>query len=230
MECHEIVVWLETEKLRALEKALAQEGHSATGLLQERLIQLYEETVPAPEQRKIAERLAEENRQEELLRLASRRFAAVRVTEDGAARCFELDGYRTLLQLANACSSAFQRKKDGAEHPIRLPFYQMAFQKPIEISEDTYQEHCRQAGGTPNVTLTADIDCDAKTLAVETELGELRYPLDTVVKAVRAAYRKQGLRPEGYQARLMEQLEKLCPSQPGHAPGPSEAGGPEIQM
>ena len=69
-----------------------------------------------------------------------------------------------------------------------------------------------------------------KNQALEEELGELRYPLDTVVKAVRAAYRKQGLRPEGYQARLMEQLEKLCPSQPGHAPGPSEAGGPEIQM
>lgn len=84
----------------------------------------------------------------------------------------------------------------------------MAFQNPVEISVDAYREHCRQAGSSPNVTLTADIDCDAKTLVVETELGELRYPLDTVVKAVKAAYRKQGLRAEGYQARLMEQLDR----------------------
>lgn len=230
MDSREVVVWLEKEKLYALEKALAQEGHSTTGLLQERLIQLYEETVPLPEQRQIAERLAEQERQEELERLAARRFAAVRVTEDGMTRCFELEGYNTLLHLVNACSGAYQRKKDGAEHPVRLPFYQMAFQNPIEISSDAYREHCRQAGSSPNVTLTADIDCDAKTLVVETELGELRYPLDTVVKAVKAAYRKQGLRAEGYLARLMAQLEKLCPSQPGQAPAPSETGGPEIQM
>lgn len=41
-------------------------------------------------------------------RLAARRFAAVRVTEDSAARCFELEGYNTLLHIANAYSGAYQ--------------------------------------------------------------------------------------------------------------------------
>ena len=60
MECKEIAVWLEAEKLRALEKALAQDGNSTTSLLQERLCQMYEETVPLPEQQRIAELLAEQ--------------------------------------------------------------------------------------------------------------------------------------------------------------------------
>lgn len=230
MDCREISVWLEREKLHALEKALAQEGHSTTGLLQERLIQLYEETVPLAEQQQITAQMEEQERQEELNRLAARRFAAVRVTEDSVARCFELEGYNTLLNLANACSSAYQQKKDGAEHPVRLPFYQMAFQKAIEISADAYQEHCRQAGSSPNVTLTADIDCDTKTLVVETEIGALRYSMDTVVKAVMAAYRKQGLRAEQYQARLMEQLEKLCPSRSNQEAVATEGCGQELRL
>lgn len=226
----EVVVWLEEEKLHALEKALAQEGGSATSLLQERLCQMYEETVPLPEQQRIAELLAEQERQEELRRIAARRFAAVRVTEDGVSRCFELDGYNSLLGLANACSTAYQRRQMDAEHPTRLPFYQMAFQNPVEISGEVYMDHCRQAAGSPNVTLTADIDCDGQTLTVETEAGELRYPLDAVVKSLRAAYKKQGLRPEKYEARLMEQLERRCPSQPRQEPSATEDGGQTLKL
>lgn len=33
MDSLEVVVWLENEKLYALEKVLAEEGHSTTGLL-----------------------------------------------------------------------------------------------------------------------------------------------------------------------------------------------------
>ena len=80
-------VWLDSYRWDALEAVLERQGSSIEQHLQNYLLDLYQEMVPADQVREIESRI-EQDRQEELREAEARKvFSAFRLWEGGKSRC-----------------------------------------------------------------------------------------------------------------------------------------------
>lgn len=181
-----IELWLNKHKFEALEQCLAQNGSNTGSVMQEKLSELYLQTVPEQERTEIdraieAERLADEQYAQE-----NRRFSVYRVAEAGTERYFEsdyaMDFMQTAWQLRKYLRGDFENQPES---------FAAVFSDSIPISAEQFDAHAEaRIDGSRNICGVFDIDFDRQRLsAVDRVAGQQTYTLKDVSTAVYHAYR-----------------------------------------
>ena len=96
----DVTVWLNIHRMEALEEQLELEGSSVEKHLQDYLIDLYSEMVSFEEQQRIEDLIAAEQKADEEVREAQRRFSVFRIVENGEEVFLSADGSADMLSTA----------------------------------------------------------------------------------------------------------------------------------
>ena len=103
-------VWLDERRWDALEAALEEQGTNIEKYLQDYLVDLYREMVPADQVREI-ESCIKQERQEELREAEARKvFSVFRLWDGGKSRCLATEYPKEFLDVARLCVSACRRE------------------------------------------------------------------------------------------------------------------------
>lgn len=104
-------VWLDERRWDALEAALEEQGTNIEKYLQDYLVDLYREMVPADQVREI-ESCIKQERQEELREAEARKvFSVFRLWDGGKSRCLATEYPKEFLDVARgSCVSACRRE------------------------------------------------------------------------------------------------------------------------
>lgn len=181
-----IELWLNKHKFEALEQCLAQNGSNTGSVMQEKLSELYLQTVPEQERTEIdraieAERLADEQYAQE-----NRRFSVYRVAEAGAERYFEsdygMDFMQTAWQLRKYLRGEFENEPGS---------FASIFTDAILIDAEQFEAHtAAKIEDNRNIFGVFDIDLDRQRFStVDRVAGRQTYTLKDVSTAVYHAYR-----------------------------------------
>lgn len=205
MNCLDITVWLEEHKYRALADRLP-EGVTLEKMLEETVQKLYEENVPAVERERIQEMIEQEEAEREAAEAASRRFVLIEAVKDGVTSCRMGEGHGAPLEVAYACALQYpQTKKMSSQE-----FLEAAFKDTEPISQEKFRERCHTDGRCIKGVYCLDFDHNTMTARIAGNSSTL--PMDMVMKAAKAAYRRANLRFEERIDIFTEKLGELaCP-------------------
>lgn len=203
MNCLDITVWLEEHKYRALADRLP-EGVTLETMLEETVKKLYEEKVPAVEREHIEELIKAEEREREAVEAASRRFVLIEAVKDGATSCRIGEGHGAPLEVAYACAVQYpQAEKMGSQE-----FLEAAYKDTEAITQEEFRERCRTDGRRIKGVYCLDFDHNTMTAGIAGNSSTL--PMDMVMKAAKAAYRRANLRFEERIDIFTEKLGELA--------------------
>ena len=181
MASKEISLWLDERWYHALERHLPE--HSLPDKLNELIDDLINE-LPEHEYEKISREIWEEQRENELLREAQRRFAVFQIDRSGAVEHFQVE--RPIDFLVVAERLRLHSKSSGKE----LRDY---FNDGITISQEQFhQSVSERLGGSKRVTGAFKIDLDQNILSTLDSSNLWKtYPIkDVCVAAYHATRRK----------------------------------------
>lgn len=199
----QIVLWLEEPKYQALERAMEEQGKDVEAVMQAKLDELYEQTVPVQERIEIdnlidADRLASARAAE-----AARRFSAFRIVEGTRWDFFETEKEMDFLMAA----SHLRRYLRGNFPPGQT--LSKTFAKAAHLDFDGFD--CRITGymdGREQICGVFEIDIERQMFSsLDREQGWREYDLRDVSTAAYYA-RKKDHRPEAEAQRIFyERLE-----------------------
>lgn len=199
----QIVLWLEEPKYQALERAMEEQGKDVEAVMQAKLDELYEQTVPVQERIEIddlidADRLASARAAE-----AARRFSAFRIVEGNRWDFFETEKEMDFLMAA----SHLRRYLRGNFPPGQT--LSETFAKAAHLDFDGFD--CRiteYMDGREQICGVFEIDIERQTFSsLDREQGWREYDLRDVSTAAYYA-RKKDHRPEAEAQRIFyERLE-----------------------
>lgn len=188
MDDLEYAVYLDKRKAAALKRALQGEGVqiSLEQVFQERTESYYEQMVPDAVRKEIEDTIRQERAAAEKEAIASRRFAAIRVVENGQRNFFEQAGYPDPIFIAQQCRYYLQKGNDMAE-----PSFAILLKGDVPICEDDFYSHMDSIGKSQNVTAVCDINFDDNTFGFMRAEEQMRvYPMKVVSTAAYHAFRK----------------------------------------
>lgn len=207
-----IELWLNKYQYDALERILTQNGTDLETVLQEKLSELYLQTVPEQEQAEInarlkADRLADEQRAREI-----RTFSVFHITENGAEHYFECDLPMELMQ-----TSWLLRRYQRGELEQKPECFAASFRDTIHIDAQIFEEHVRtRMDNTGKITGVFDLDFDRQEISgVHIMDGWKTYSMKDASTAAYHAYRADYLPVDQRWSRFCEYLDgrELTPEQ-----------------
>lgn len=207
-----IELWLNKYQHDALERILTQNGTDLETVMQEKLSELYLQTVPEQEQTEIsgqieADRLADEQRAREM-----RTFSVYHITENGTEHYFECDLPMELMQ-----TSWLLRRYQRGELEQKPEFFTASFRDTIPIDAQKFEEHVRtRMDNTGKITGVFDIDFDRQEISgVHIMDGWKTYSMKDASTAAYHAYRAGYLPMDQRWSRFCEYLDgrELMPEQ-----------------
>lgn len=208
-------LWLDSRRLEALNKALEDIGYDrgAEKNMQDRLIDLYCETVPTEVQTAIDQEINAEHMEAQRLAEEHRRICAFHVTEDGQSRYFSVDDGLELLDAAKKVRAYLT-----AESTARPSGFEKMFLHPAEISAERFDELAGiRMENTGKVTGVFDIDFDKREFSgVNIMDGWQTFALGDVSTAAYHATRKQFFSTEQQYAKLLDHLDGKEITSAGH--------------
>ncbi|HEY9161014.1 MAG TPA: hypothetical protein VIS94_08015 [Desulfomonilia bacterium] len=207
-----IELWLNKYQHDALERILTQNGTDIEAVMQEKLSELYLQTVPEQEQAEIssrieADRLADEQRAREM-----RTFSVYHITENGAEHYFECDLPMELMQ-----TSWLLRRYQRGEIEQKPECFAASFRDTIPIDAQKFEEHVRtRMDNTEKITGVFDMDFDRQEISgVHIMDGWKTYSMKDASTAAYHAYRADYLPVDQRWNRFCEHLDgrELTPEQ-----------------
>ena len=216
----EIALWLEQRQYDALRRALENTGATVEKVMQARLEEFYNQTVPANERGKInlkleAERLAAERKME-----ASMRVSAFHITEKGQDSYLVTKAPLDFLEMAKRLRRYLQGGiKAGSEgFAACLPVYkQLAECQFQDLAEEKMADFRRIAG-----VFRVDLDSQ-RVSSLDPYRGWQTYKAGDVSTAAYHAFRRESLSNEWRWSIFQEHLDEKQLEQ-------SQAFGPEMEM
>lgn len=182
-----IELWLNQHRFDALEQILNEDGMSIEKVMQDQLIELYTDTVPMDQQKKIDELIAAERLADEQAIQEMRRFSVYHVTENSAEHYFESDYGMDMLQ------TAWQiRKYLRADFEKRPENFAAIFDNAIPIDAQRFDERVGELlDESRNIVGAFDIDFDKQEISgVHRFDGWKTYSMKDISVAAYQAYRK----------------------------------------
>lgn len=185
-----IELQLNKHQYAALSDVLEEQNTDIRTVMQEKLTELYIQTVPQQERMEIDDKIKSERLAAEQQAQEQRHFSAYHVTESGSSRYFESDITLDLMQLARL----LQQYRNG-ELRRQSERFDLLFGDAIPINQERFEECVgMRMDNTCHITGGFDIDFDRQMLSgVHIMDGWKSYSMaDTDAAAVRA-YREGSL-------------------------------------
>ena len=203
----DICLWLQTDKLNALKKALAEKELKLEDKLQEKLEEIYCVYVPLEQRREIDELLAvliREEEEEAARRKAEQyRESVVRVIRNGQNRCWKITAAVSDVQIAGLLRKAL---RDPVGTPVSVFEDLLGEKEEIDTAEFTCVACMFLRSEKPAANaVTLDFDGEFVTLAKPGE-GYLTYSMKDVSTAIYRAEQSRGLPEERVAVRFYERL------------------------
>lgn len=149
-------VWLDERRWDALEAVLEEQGTNIEKHLQDYLVDLYREMVPADQVREIEPRI-ERERQEALREAEARKvFSAFRLWEGGESRCLATESPKEFLDAARLLRKCLREENGGATAFARKIYG--GYEISLDRFDELMQERLENTGAWPaclNWTLTS---------------------------------------------------------------------------
>ena len=202
----EITVWLEEHQYQALADHLVDDSN-LDKVVTEILQNLYEKCVPAEERERIKEIVAQEEAMRKAEEAASRRFVFIEAKKNGVTSCRIGEGYGTPLEVAHACALHYSqaKKMSGQE------FLEAAYKETETITKEEFEERCAVDG--ERIKGIYSLDFAHNTITAELDGNTSTLPMNCMVKAAKAAYRRVNLKLEERMEFFAKKLEELVPAQ-----------------
>lgn len=196
-------VWLDSRRWDALGAVLEEQGSSIEKHLQDYLVELYGELVPADQVREIESRIQQE-RQEELREAEARKvFSAFRLWENGEDRCLATESPKELLETARLLRRHLQEKTGGADDFARKIYD--GYDIPLSRFDELMRERLENTGRVAGVF---ELDFDKQVLsAVSIPDGWNSYWFQDVSTAAYHAFRKEHSSQEERWRKFVARLE-----------------------
>ena len=195
-------VWLDSYRWDALEAVLERQGSSIEQHLQNYLLDLYQEMVPADQVREIESRI-EQDRQAELREAEARKvFSAFRLWEGGKSRCLATESPKEFLDTAWLLRKCLREGDGGSDAFARKIYsgYEVSLDRFDELIQDRLENTGRVAGAF-------ELDFDKQVFsAVSVMDGWKSYRFQDVSAAAYHAFRKAG---RGQEERWQKFLARL---------------------
>jgi len=199
-----IELWLNKYQYYALRRILTQNGTDIETVMQEKLSELYLQTVPEQERTEIngrieADRFADEQHAREM-----RTFSVYHITENGAEHYFESDYDMELMHVAWQL-----RKYLRGEFGPRIKCFAAVFDDAIPIDAQKFEEHVRtRMDNTGKIAGVFDIDFDKQEISgVHIMDGWKTYSIKDASTAAYHAYRGSYRTMDQRWSRFLEYLD-----------------------
>lgn len=194
----EVTVWLNIHRMEALEKQLELEGSSVEKHLQDYLIDLYAEMVPFEEQQRINDTIAAEQKADEKVREAQKKFSVFRIVENGEEVFLSADGSADMLSTAVTLRAYVKNfpNKPGLQNiiPRSQSITEQQFQAAVEERQDN----------TGRVVGAYEIDMDKGEF---TALGWKAFQVKDVCAAASRSMRKDRMSWDDRWERFISSLD-----------------------
>ena len=141
-------VWLDERRWDALEAALEEQGTNIEKYLQDYLVDLYREMVPADQVREI-ESCIKQERQEELREAEARKvFSVFRLWDGGKSRCLATEYPKEFLDMARLLRKCLQEGDGGTDAFARKIYggYDISLERFNELTQERLENTGRVAG------------------------------------------------------------------------------------
>lgn len=196
-------VWLDEHRWDALEAVLEEQGTNIEKHLQDYLIDLYREMVPAEQVREIESRINQE-RQEELREAEARKvFSAFRLWDSGKSRCLATESPKEFLDAARLLRKCLQEGDGGADAFARKIYG--GYEISLERFDALIQERLENTGRVAGVF---ELDFDKQVFsAVSIMDGWKSYRFQDVSAAAYQAFRKEHSSQEERWRKFVSRLE-----------------------
>lgn len=214
----QLILWLEEPKYIALSRVLKERGEDIEAVMQARLNDLYEQTVPVQERIEIDDFINAERRAVAQEAAAARRFSAYRIVEKDRWDFFETDRAMDFIQTA----SHLRRYLRGTFPPDQT--LAETFVKAEYLDFDSFDSRITEfMDGREQIRGVFEIDLDRKIFsALDRKQGWQEYDLKDVSTAIYYAQRKDHRRQADVERIFFERLEgKELNQQPPQESGPS---------
>lgn len=214
----QLILWLEEPKYIALSRVLKERGEDIEAVMQARLNDLYEQTVPVQERIEIDDFINAERRAVAQEAAAARRFSAYRIVEKDRWDFFETDRVLDFIQTA----SHLRRYLRGTFPPDQT--LAETFVKAEYLDFDSFDSRITEfMDGREQIRGVFEIDLDRKIFsALDRKQGWQEYDLKDVSTAIYYAQRKDHRRQADVERIFFERLEgKELNQQPPQENGPS---------
>ena len=180
-------VWLDERRWDALESVLEEQGTNIEKHLQDYVVDLYREMVPADQVREIESRI-ERDRQEALREAEARKvFSAFRLWEGGKSRCLATESPKEFLDAARLLRKCLREGNSGANAFARKIYggYEISLDRFDELIQERLENTGRVAG-------VFELDFDKQVFsAVSIMDGWKSYRFQDVSAAAYHAFRKE---------------------------------------
>lgn len=194
----DITLWVNKHRL----KALQEHDINVENRLDIFFNSLYKEFVPTGERETIEARIQSEQEESERATEQSRRFALLTIVQDGESACYEYDRCDSILTAAQWFVRALKENtRTPSDDGVRNILPEM-------------NESVQQLQTDPRVTLCAELNHDKGYMRVWEDGEWVEYGGDQLTKAVRAATRKQYLKPHQREGIYKEKLNELTVATP----------------
>lgn len=196
-------VWLDERRWDALEAALEEQGTNIEKYLQDYLVDLYREMVPADQVREI-ESCIKQERQEELREAEARKvFSVFRLWDGGKSRCLATEYPKEFLDVARLLRKCLQEGDGGTDAFARKIYggYDISLERFNELTQERLENTGRVAG-------VFELDFDKKVFsAVHILDGWKSYRFQDVSTAAYQAFRKEHSSQEERWRKFVSRLE-----------------------
>jgi len=209
----DVTIWINEHRL----DALYSHGVDVENDLAEFVDTMYNDFVPEDEREKIEARIQSEQEESDRETENSRQFALLTIVQDGESACYEYDNCNSILTAAQWFVKALK-------------------ENPVPPSDDGVRtilpemtESVEQMQTDPRVTLCAELNHDKGYMCVWEDGEWVEYGGDALTKAVRAATRKQHLKPHEREEIYKEKLDELTAPAIDTVPDEDQDEGMQMQ-
>lgn len=196
-------VWLDERRWDALEAALEEQGTNIEKYLQDYLVDLYREMVPADQVREI-ESCIKQERQEELREAEARKvFSVFRLWDGGKSRCLATEYPKEFLDIARLLRKCLQEGDGGTDAFARKIYggYDISLERFNELTQERLENTGRVAG-------VFELDFDRQVFSATHILdGWKSYRFQDVSAAAYQAFRKEHSSQEERWRKFVSRLE-----------------------
>ena len=196
-------VWLDERRWDALEAALEEQGTNIEKYLQDYMVDLYREMVPADQVWEI-ESCIKQERQEELREAEARKvFSVFRLWDGGKSRCLATEYPKEFLDIARLLRKCLQEGDGGTDAFARKIYggYDISLERFNELTQERLENTGRVAG-------VFELDFDKKVFsAVHILDGWKSYRFQDVSAAAYQAFRKEHSSQEERWRKFVSRLE-----------------------
>ena len=196
-------VWLDSRRWDALEAVLEAKGTSIERHLQDHLVDLYREMVPAEQVAEIETAIRQEDLKELQEREARKVFSAFRLWENGKDRCLATEHPKDFLETARLLRRHLRENAGGADDFARKIY------GGYDISLGRFEELTRaRVDNSGQVAGVFELDFDRQVFSAAHVMdGWKSYRFRDVSAAAYQAFRKEYSSPEERWRKFVSRLE-----------------------